>query len=961
MLAVRSDGSTASQAAWDADLRQLLQDADALFADVAWHDKEGGSTVYAHKFILYARASGAFQQAFLGVPHSLSETSLSRIGQSSASLRTFTPTSAIADGRVPAGLEKDNSGAADANATLQRASARPLRLSLRSADVPVFKAALKWFYTAGKEDEAFRTVLDGFQDGALAEDEGLTGIQRLREDLLYSWRSKLYADVSLVLDGTPGGPFAAHRAMLAVRSPYFRALLLGEYSDSSAQTLALPSPPFTPASTTFVLGYLYSGTLDFSTRSFDLSTAFELWRCAAFLGLSTLQDELEDWVCSTLTTQRAARVFAFAHAPDVGSNRLASAAMPHLVERLDPTWVATPHVGEVDYEAQKKLVRAACDNVKPDNAASLAVQVAACRRKLAASSWAEHVRAMLEAVEAQLVAVMANNLDGVVRSASFGDLVDGVGFNSDVLEWLLGLLVKGLTESQAAQAYQVLVEKVLLREKGLRADARILVEDARTGVVRYLKRKWDGVRQCGGFNGIAPHVLRELADELDISPEDLLAKHPATRTTTNRARRPPPHLLEGRPSPVQPMQTAASVERAATRLGPRASLPTQSPAVGARLAPRRGGATAAQAPAARVSSGRNTARVAHAPASDASDAGAARPIPPARPTSTRADDEPRPSLVASRAAPSASTPRSETASRAPRLSHTTLRHPEAAPSSSAKASRAPIAAARPVSTTSRGAEARLASASADGQDSHRRPPQRDRSSSASTATSRTLARPPSTSSIRSTRTLHASTPTIRGRTRADSQSSSSHRHPTSGARSIADNPVRGPRKLRPAASPQTGQSAPSGTALLAPIPCIVTVGRDRLFRIRAQVRYIGPLDGQQGEWVGVEARATAIPDEALTLPWGDGSRNGVTYFDLSADDPSGSLQAAPVSHDAALDNPASRTASPAPPSQAALDPSDSLRRPPSRRARRSASSDRSAAAVTRKALFVRPHQIVYVL
>lgn len=125
--------------------------------------------------------AGAFQQAFLGVPHSLSETSLSRIGQSSASLRTFTPTSAITDGRVPAGLGKDDSEAADANAALQTAHARPLRLSLRSADVPVFKAALKWFYTAGEEDEAFRTVLDGFQDGALVEDEGVTGIQRLRE------------------------------------------------------------------------------------------------------------------------------------------------------------------------------------------------------------------------------------------------------------------------------------------------------------------------------------------------------------------------------------------------------------------------------------------------------------------------------------------------------------------------------------------------------------------------------------------------------------------------------------------------------------------------------------------------------------------------------------------------------------------------------------------------------------
>ncbi|BGP31641.1 hypothetical protein JCM10296v2_003415 [Rhodotorula toruloides] len=738
MLAARSEGSTGSQAAWDADLRRLLQDADAFFADVAWHNEEGGVTVYAHKFVLYARASGAFQQAFLGVPHSLSETSLSRVGQSSASLRTFTPTSAIADGRVPAGLEKDNRGAADANFTLQTARTRPLQLSLRSADVPVFKAALKWFYTAGEEDEAFRTVLDGFQDGALAEGEGVTGVKRLREDLLYSWRSKLYADVSLVLDGAPGGPFAAHRAMLAVRSPYFRALLLGEYSDSSAQILVLPSPPFTPASTTFVLGYLYSGTLDFSTRNFDLSTAFELWRCAAFLGLSTLQDELEDWVCSTLTTQRAARVFAFAHAPDVGSNRLASAAMPHLVERLDPTWVASPHVGEVNYEAQKKLVRAACDNVKPDNAASVAVQVAACRRKLASSSWAEHVRAMLEAVEAQLVAVLANDLDGVVRSAGFNDLVDGVGFNSDVLEWLLGLLVKGLTEGKAAQAYQVVVEKVLLREKGLRADARVLVEDARAGVVRYLKRKWDGVRQCGGFNVIAPQVLKELADELDLSPEDLLVfvcidcDFPHARATAV-------HELDS-----VDQDTACVYTHRPRSYARRLAIVLKSPALYQRSSLER----------------------------------------------------------------------------------------------------------------------------------------------------------------RQSRSKSAQIPT--GRKPAD-RAFCTVRHRVVGADSL--------RRHSP-----------------------------------------------QGEWVGVEAQATAIPDEALALPWGDGSRNGVAYFDLSADESSGGLQAASVSEDAALDNPASRTAPPPASSKTAIDPSDSLRRPPSRRARRSTSSDRSgAAAGTRKALFVRPHQIVYVL
>ncbi|GEM07627.1 pyruvate dehydrogenase kinase [Rhodotorula toruloides] len=734
MQVVQPEVSERSRAAWDADLRQLLREADALFADVAWHDEISGATIHAHKFVLYARASGAFQQTFLGVPHSLSETGLSRNGQSSTSLRTFTPTSATTD-RPPTAV-KAKTANGEPTDVLRATWAGPARLSLHSADVPVFKAALEWFYTAAEEDEAFRTVLDGFQDGCLADSEGATGVERLRQDLLYSWRSKLYADVSLLLDGAPGGPFAAHRAMLAVRSPYFRSLLLGEYSDSAASTLALPSPPFTPASTTFILGYLYSGTLDFSTRKFDLSTAFELWRCAAFLGLSTLQDELEGRICSTLTLQRAARVFAFARAPDVGSDRLATATMPYLVEHLDPTWVATPHVGEVDYDAQKRLVRAACDNVRPDNVASVAVQVAACRRKLAAASWAEHVRAMLEAIEAQLVDVLATNLDEVVRSVGFNDLVDGVGFNSDVLEWLLGLLVKGLTEAKAAQAYQVLVEKVLLRERGLRADARILVEDARVGIVRYLKRKWDGVRQLGGFNIMAPQFLEELVVELDVPVEDLLGKHPAACPPATRSRRPPLHLIEGRPSPVKSKPPVASSENFDIRPTPRASMPTRGAAFGAIFV------------------------------------------------------------------------------------------------------------------------------------------YIDYDFSQSSATS------------------------------LDKLDQVDQR------------------------------GADTGTSLLAPIPCIVT----------------------QGDWVGVEAALAAIPDEALTLPWGDGARNGVAYFDLSTDDAPGRGQAVSALDDATLDSRAPSGPPPPPAAKASPDPSDSLR-PLSRRARRSASSDRSSTDGTRKALFVRPHQL----
>lgn len=71
---------------------------------------------------------------------------------------------------------------------------------------------------------------------------------------------------------------------------------------------------------------------------------------------------------------------------------------------------------------------------------------------------------MLEAVEDSFVAVLKADLAHVVRTSAFLHLIDGVGFNNDVLEWLLSLVIKSLDEEGAPRAYQVLLTDVLYRE-----------------------------------------------------------------------------------------------------------------------------------------------------------------------------------------------------------------------------------------------------------------------------------------------------------------------------------------------------------------------------------------------------------------------------------------------------------------------------------------------------------------
>jgi hypothetical protein len=65
------------------------------------------------------------------------------------------------------------------------------------------------------------------------------------------------------------------------------------------------------------------------------------------------------------------------------------------------------------------------------------------------------------------------------------------------------------------------------------------------------------------------------------------------------------------------------------------------------------------------------------------------------------------------------------------------------------------------------------------------------------------------------------------------------------------------------------------TVLRSGVPCVVRVGDGNIpCNVRAEVRFIGPLPGAAGDWIGVEAYESDIPRDAANLPWSDGSRNG---------------------------------------------------------------------------------------
>ncbi|KAL8278963.1 hypothetical protein RQP46_008632 [Phenoliferia psychrophenolica] len=955
--------------------------------------------IFAHKCIIFARSSGSFQQRYLigagagannnrdtndstlSLPFSQHQQQQQQ--QQAVSRRSVTPS----NGRDYSDSSQFMRSPSPASMLSFASSAPSQPLSLAGTDPAVFQACLEHFYSGS---EGGVTVLfEGFDEGVREGEPELKGVDKLRSDCLFMWRSRLYGDMTIALDDSLGSVFAAHKAVLASRSPYFAALLLGNYADSAQSTFTLPSPPFTAASTLFILGYIYSGTLSFGNRSFDLATALDIWRGAAYLQLALLQEDVEDRIEKMITLVRAARVYSFALAPEVGSQRLARAATPFVVDRFSEVW-SCKEIGNLEYPAQKKLVSAVCAKINPAQLTTVAKGSFALRKRLELekAAWASHVRAMLDAIDEQLKKLIGRSLTEVVASTGFVELVDGIGFSSDVLEFVLEMAVGSLTEAKAPEAYQSLVGSVLLREEGILMDARVLVEDAKVGIIKYIKRKSNAIKLAKGFDGLESWALKELSDARGQPQRAHLASriyslncsiHPSTTrrrlgcdvdhsarvdshhpdgdrlasydgTSNNRrgggkdtATFDHEHGFEGRAS-----CSGRGGEHDILGADPDSIGIHTSPNDLASLALRSRLATSTLATTSLTPSSNNSRR-SESTHHDCPDSPHHNPSRLSRSkTRTRA----RADLERVLRPPNAHPVHHQHFERDPFHLNLHLGSPCHPPNPSSSASiKGKEPATPPTTLTPRGTA----------------PAPRRPSSAASTKTATdSLRRPASSASIRSVSSVRApvapppSAPTIRRPASSNSVKTASPKQPATvkvlvGGRrpsvvAAAAAAASTPKPPLPTTAPALPTGLP-GTTLLSGIPCIVTVAADKPTRFRATVRYIGQVLWTNGQWIGIEVAESAIPDEARDLDWNDGSVAGRQYFDIkppttSRAGSSGRVTPVPVD---------------LPDGHSGGSGSNASLRPPSRRARRSSSSDAVNEPGPRKGLFVLPNQIVYVL
>lgn len=367
----------------------------------------------------------------------------------------------------------------------------------------LFSNELEYLYTGKGFGEAFEFLFDTSESREEGDAEEAR-IDKLRKDLVFMWRSRLYSDVRIALTGNFSSTnhenataiFSSHRFILVSRSPYFQTQLLTwgvTQKLGEPLTLTLPSPPFTPASLHFTLGFIYTGTLVFSHRTFDLDTAFHIMRSASYLSLDSLYDEIQARIVQEMMhglfhaflefaeyeritggkwgtggcrcrqcARRAPRVLEFALMDDVKNPHLERGARRALVGLFGEGWCA-PEFAHLPQKTRDGLLKGLTKRTTPMNIFPLLFAAQAALKKLDTiiETWADVTREMVLAARKIIDDVLCSQADQCFEQPEWLEIMesDGVRFeDGEKVEQVMESVRRGMKEKNAASLYQVCLE-----------------------------------------------------------------------------------------------------------------------------------------------------------------------------------------------------------------------------------------------------------------------------------------------------------------------------------------------------------------------------------------------------------------------------------------------------------------------------------------------------------------------
>ncbi|KAF8527101.1 hypothetical protein JB92DRAFT_2699425 [Gautieria morchelliformis] len=620
----------ASTADWQLHLEQLFNNARDRFPDVVWElltegDALPSEEVWGHKAMVYARAPPTFQARYFSFrPAPVASPSPYGPSPMPAQSAVSLALSMSIEAPSRAGSSSPNSSAIrPLSPATSTTPGQLLRLTTTIASA-LFSQELEYLYTGKSFGDAFEFLFDSPEK----RDEGdgeKNRLEKLRKDLVFMWRSRLYSDVRIQLSGnltssssTQGDPmttavFSSHRFILVSRSPYFRTQLLGAFAPPTPApgqplTLTLPSPPFTPASLHFTLGYIYTGTLSFSHRTYDLETAFHVMRAATYLSMASLYAEVEARIVEDMChglfhaympfdeyenltagkwgvtgckcrqcARRAPRVLEFATLEDVQNEKLTNGARRTLVGLFGDGW-CTPEFAALPQKARDSLLRGVQKRTIPLNVFPLlyAAQRALTRLNSVIDPWAHTIREVVLAARKNVDDVLCEHVDACFEQPEWLSVMDADGGrfeDGEKVDWVMDSVRRGLTHQNAAIVYQTLVSSILLRPHPEDPNATVLsntsgirqqVEITRMDIVKWMRLRWVGVQQEGGFENLEGWALKELSHGANVQeriPGLSLLIHTSATQRPPRPARPIPQepSSPGPPSPQPPNSLGATL------------------------------------------------------------------------------------------------------------------------------------------------------------------------------------------------------------------------------------------------------------------------------------------------------------------------------------------------------------------------------------------------------------------